>query len=136
MVEKAEMDDAVEAGIYRDLVGDHGTAERAVAREKTRHRMRTRLKNNRVIGPPINGRTEVSKRRLSRHASRLRFDADLGRTVSWSAYAGLFPSLKNKEVRSRWRRLPRMRLPPRHRMWDELRSSKQDFLIFSNVERI
>ena len=58
---EAEVAFAVEFGVYADLITGNKTVL-SIAKDKTRNRMRTRLKNNRCIGLPVSGRAVKRKK--------------------------------------------------------------------------
>ena len=82
-VAEAEIAFALQFRIYADIVIGN-QQEEAVAKTKTQHRMRTRLKNSCCIGLPVKGR--AVKRRKTRKVRRSRVDPVTRQIVSWSTF--------------------------------------------------
>ena len=96
---------------YDDLrIGNQSIV--TIAKDKTRNRMRTRMKSNRCIGLPEMGRAMPRKRK---RASRLRVDPESRQTISWKMFCA-----KNSpadDLRKQWRALPRLRTKAKQRVW-------------------
>ena len=81
-VENAEVTYAIRFHIYDDVrTGKQSIVN--IAKDKTRNRMRTRLKSNRCIGLPEMGRAMPRKRKP---ASRVRVDPESRQTISWKMF--------------------------------------------------
>ena len=110
-VENAEIKYATHFHIYDDVrTGNQSIAN--IAKDKTRNRMRTRLKSNRCIGLPEMGRAMPRKRK---RAPRLRVDPESRQTISWKMFCA-----KNSpadDLRDQWRALPRLRTKAKQRVW-------------------
>ena len=102
-IEDAEMSYALEYGIYHDIVTGQQT-ERAIAKQKTRNRMRTRLKNHRCIGLPVHGRATQSKKIKVR---RERVDPATRAVITWKDFQNRNADISVAERWSRWKMLPR-----------------------------
>ena len=110
-VENAEITYAIRFHIYDDVrTGNQSIVN--IAKDKTRNRMRTRMKSNRCIGLPEMGRAMPRKRK---RASRLRVDPESRQTISWKMFCA-----KNSpadDLRKQWRALPRLRPKAKQRVW-------------------
>jgi len=110
-VENAEVTYANRFHIYDDLrTGKQSMVN--FAKDKTRNRMRTRLKNNRCIGFPEMGRAIPRKRK---RASRVRVDPESRQTMSWEMFCA-----KNSpadDLPKQWRTLPKLQPKAKQRIW-------------------
>ena len=79
----AEVTFAVRFEIYSHLVTGN-QKEVSIAKEKTRNRMRTRLKNKCCIGLPVQGR--AMKREKTKKVVRMRVDPETRQIVSWLSF--------------------------------------------------
>ena len=113
-VQEAEVAFALKYGIYSDLVTGNQT-ELSVAKDKTRNRMRTRLKNECCIGLPVKGRAVKRTKRIK--IPRSRVDAVTRQIISWSSFQQLHNSTPHKDLVRLWYKLPRVRRPAKARLW-------------------
>ena len=113
-VSEAEIAFALQFRIYADIVTGN-QQEESVAKTKTRHRMRSRLKNSCCIGLPVKGR--AVKRRKTRKVRRSRVDPVTRQIVSWSTFLQQHKKTAPHDLTRLWRQLPRVRRSAKARWW-------------------
>ena len=111
---EAEVAFAIEFDVYADLITGNQTVL-SIAKDKTRNRMRTRLKNNRCIGLPVSGR--AVKRKKRKQVPRSRVDPVTRQIVTWSSFLQLHSTTMHHDLLLLWRKLPRLRRAAKSRWW-------------------
>ena len=81
--------------------------ELSVAKDKTRKRMRTRLKNKCCIGLPVQGR--AMKREKTKKVVRMRVDPETRQIVSWLSFQQRHKTTTPDDLVGLWKKLPRVR---------------------------
>ena len=96
---------AVKFRIYSHLITGN-QKEVSVAKEKTRNRMRTRLKNKCCIGLPVQGR--AMKREKTKKVVRMRVDPETRQIVSWLSFQQRHKTTTPDDLVGLWKKLPRV----------------------------
>ena len=112
---EAEFAFAVKFRIYSHLITGN-QKEVSVAKDKTRNRMRTRLKNKCCIGLPVQGR--AVKRGKTKKVVRLRVDPEMRQIVSWLSFQQRHKTIMPDDLVGLWKKLPRVTLPSKARWWE------------------
>ena len=110
----AEVAFAVKFEIYSHLVTGN-QKEVSVAKDKTRNRMRTRLKNKCCIGLPVQGR--AMKREKTKKVVRMRVDPETRQIVSWLSFQQRHKTTTPDDLVGLWKKLPRVMRPSKARWW-------------------
>ena len=105
---------AVKFRIYSHLITGN-QKEVSVAKEKTRNRMRTRLKNKCCIGLPVQGR--AMKREKTKKVVRMRVDPETRQIVSWLSFQQRHKTTTPDHLVGLWKKLPRVMRPSKARWW-------------------
>ena len=103
---------AVKFRIYSHLITGN-QKEVSVAKEKTRNRMRTRLKNKCCIGLPVQGR--AMKREKTKKVIGMRIDPETQQIVSWSSFQQRHKTTMPDDLVGLWKKLPRVTRPSKAR---------------------
>ena len=111
---EAEFAFAVKFRIYSHLITGN-QKEVSVAKDKTRNRMRTRLKNKCCIGLPVQGR--AVKREKTKKVVRLRVDPETHQIVSWLSFQQRHKTTMPDDLVGLWNKLPRVTRPSKARWW-------------------
>ena len=112
---EAEVAFAVKFGIYSHLITGN-QKEVSVAKDKTRNRMRTRLKNKCCIGLPVQGR--AMKREKTKKVVRMRVDPETRQIVSWLSFQQRHKTTMPDDLVGLWNKLPRVTRPSKARWWE------------------
>ena len=114
-VQAAEIAYVLEVGLYDALIAPGATSQR-IAREKTRNRMRTRLKNNRAIGLPVAGVARAARIRQCHLKNRV--DPITRQVIAMEVFLRRGSWSNRADALRAWRRLPRVVRMPTARVYE------------------